>query len=423
MKALALLALVALLGVVCAQRTLVVVDDLSVKDTHSIFFKSLSDRGHVLSFSDSSASNIPLQKYGEFIYENLIVFAPKVDDSLSSEEVLAFIDSGRNVLLAADTGASATVRDIASGVGAQFADSATAVIDHLNFDQSDFDGHHSAIIADDLIDAPLFVGAKKPAPVIFRGIGQDVRDNVLNYKILSASGTAFSGRVDGKSDGKTGPKLLGRKNVLVSALQARNGARAVVSGSLALFSDLYFGQQVQKYSVDGKSSSTKAGNQDFAIELSKWVFAERGVLRYRDIYHSSKDGTTPNMYTIKDHIKYSVVIEERVNGEWVPFKANDVQLELIMLDPYVRVNLVHDGKGNYSTSSQLPDVNGVYTFKVDYQRPGYTPLTALSRVPVRPFRHNQYERFITSAFPYYAGAFSMLAGLFLFSVVFLYHKD
>lgn len=40
--ALALVALVALLGVVIGERTLVVVDDLSVKDTHSTFFKSLT---------------------------------------------------------------------------------------------------------------------------------------------------------------------------------------------------------------------------------------------------------------------------------------------------------------------------------------------------------------------------------------------
>jgi len=129
------------------------------------------------------------------------------------------------------------------------------------------------------------------------------------------------------------------------------------------------------------------------------------------------------MYTIRDFVDYSIVIEERVNGKWVPFKADDVQLEFIMLDPYVRVNLTHDGKGKYSTSFELPDVYGVFTFKVDYQRPGYTPLQAISRVPVRPFRHDQYERFIPSAYPYYAGAFSMLAGLFIFSVVFLYHKD
>ena len=79
--------------------------------------------------------------------------------------------------------------------------------------------------------------------MLFRGIGQDLRDSALNYRILSASGSAFSGRVDGKAGT---PKLLGKKNVLVSALQARNGARVVVSGSLALFSDASFGAKVQK---------------------------------------------------------------------------------------------------------------------------------------------------------------------------------
>lgn len=422
MKAVALLALVAILGVVCADRTLVVVDNLSVKDTHSIFFKSLTERGHVLNFVDKDTQHIELQKYGEYLYDNLVLFAPRVEDSLDSDEVLQFIDSGRNVLLAADSGASTTVRDVASGVGASFADSATAVIDHLNFDQSDFDGHHSVVIAEDFIkNAPLFLGHKNPAPVLFRGIGQEVRDGPLNYKILSASGTAYSGRIDGKAGT---PRLLGKKNTLVSALQARNGARVVVSGSLALFSDAFFGQQIQKYSQDGKTTATKSGNQEFSIELSKWAFAERGVLRFRDIHHANQaTGLTPNMYTIKENITYSIVIEERVGGQWVPFKANDVQLEFIMLDPYVRTNLTHDGKGKYSTSFQLPDVYGVFTFKVDYQRPGYTPISAISRVPVRPFRHDQYERFIPSAFPYYAGAFSMLGGLFIFSIVFLYHKD
>lgn len=90
---------------------------------------------------------------------------------------------------------------------------------------------------------PLFLGGKKINPVLFRGIGQDVRDSALNYRILSASGTAYSGRTDGKTNT---PKLLGNKNVLVSALQARNGARVVVSGSLALFSDAFFGAKVQK---------------------------------------------------------------------------------------------------------------------------------------------------------------------------------
>lgn len=42
---------------------------------------------------------------------------------------------------------------------------------------------------------------------------------------------------------------------------------------------------------------------------------------------------------------------------------------------------------------------------------------------VRPLQHTQYERFIPSAYPYYAGAFSMMVGLFMFSIVFLHMKE
>lgn len=109
--------------------------------------------------------------------------------------------------------------------------------------------------------------------------------------------------------------------------------------------------------------------------------------------------------------------------QFVPFKANDVQLEFRMLDPYVRLPLKADNTGRFSATFQLPDVYGIFTFKVDYTRKGYGFLTAISRVPVRPFRHNEYERFIGSAYPYYASAVSMMGGLFAFSWFFLYHRD
>ena len=45
------------------------------------------------------------------------------------------------------------------------------------------------------------------------------------------------------------------------------------------------------------------------------------------------------------------------------------------------------------------------------------------QISVRPFRHNEYERFIPAAYPYYTSAFSMMAGVLLFSFVFLYYRD
>ncbi len=45
------------------------------------------------------------------------------------------------------------------------------------------------------------------------------------------------------------------------------------------------------------------------------------------------------------------------------------------------------------------------------------------QVSVRPLQHTQYERFIPSAYPYYASSFSMMLGIFLLSLFFLHMKD
>ena len=46
-----------------------------------------------------------------------------------------------------------------------------------------------------------------------------------------------------------------------------------------------------------------------------------------------------------------------------------------------------------------------------------------AQVSVRPLQHTQYERFIPSAYPYYASAFSMMFGVVIFSVVFLHFRE
>ena len=84
--------------------------------------------------------------------------------------------------------------------------------------------------------------------------------------------------------------------------------------------------------------------------------------------------------------------------------------------------LQHDN-GRFHYTFQLPDVYGVFQFRVDYKRSGYSYLYSSSQVSVRPYRHTEYERFILSAYPYYASSFSMMFGLFIFSFVFLYYRE
>ncbi len=44
------------------------------------------------------------------------------------------------------------------------------------------------------------------------------------------------------------------------------------------------------------------------------------------------------------------------------------------------------------------------------------------QVPVRPFKHNEYERFLECAYPYYTSALSMMLGFFVLGFFYLYHK-
>ena len=79
-------------------------------------------------------------------------------------------------------------------------------------------------------------------------------------------------------------------------------------------------------------------------------------------------------------------------------------------------------QGTFSTIINVPDVYGVFKFQVVYIRSGYTSIELSEQIPVRPFRHNEYERFLVSAFPYYASVLSLMVAFVLLDVLFLYQK-
>jgi len=340
--------------------------------------------------------------------------------------VLDFIDDGHNVLLVGGTAIGKPLAAIASDCNVEFDEEGTFAIDHFNFDASEKDGQHTLLNVgvSNVADSKIIFPSKIQAPLLYKGIGQDIQeDSALLICLLHASDTAYSMSPETKIEEL---HVAGSKTCLISSLQARNNARVVFSGSLEFFSDEYFNSAAQKFSVDGKAQKyAKSGNQDFATQVVQWLFQERGILRASNVrHHRAGEKESPYTYTIKENIEYSIDIQQW-NGEtskWEPFLAEDVQLEFRMLDAYVRTGLKGDKNGRYTTSFMLPDVYGVFTFKVEYTRRGYGFLSSITRTPVRPFRHNEYERFIGSAFPYYASAFSMMGGLFLFSWFFLYHK-
>ncbi|KAK6253376.1 hypothetical protein QUC31_015096 [Theobroma cacao] len=407
------------------RRVLVLLDDFAIKSSHSLYFNSLKSRGFDLDFKLADDPKIALQRYGQYLYDALILFCPSIErfgGSIDLAAIINFVDSGHDLIIAADANASDLIREVATECGVEFDEDPSAmVIDHTSYAVSATEGDHTLIAGDDFIKSDVILGSKKiDAPVLFQGIGHSLNpSNSLVLKVLSASPAAYS--ANPKSKLSTPPSLTGSAISFVSIVQARNNARILITGSLSMFSNGFFRSHVQK--AGSPTKHEKSGNEQFLTELSKWVFHERGHLKAVNVKHHKVGETDePALYRINDDLEYSVEIYEWSGTSWEPYVADDVQVQFYMMSPYVLKTLLNNKKGLYSISFKVPDVYGVFQFKVEYQKLGYTSLSLSKQIPVRPYRHNEYERFIPTAYPYYGAAFSMMAGFFIFSFVHLYSK-
>ncbi|XP_022744946.1 dolichyl-diphosphooligosaccharide--protein glycosyltransferase 48 kDa subunit-like isoform X1 [Durio zibethinus] len=407
------------------RRVLVLLDDFAIKSSHSLYFNSLKSRGFDLDFKLADDPKIALQRYGQYLYDALILFCPSTErfrGSIDLAAIINFVDSGHDLIIAADANASDLIREVATECGVDFdEDPLSMVIDHTSYAVSETEGDHTFIASDDFIKSDVIFGSKKiDAPVLFQGIGHSLNPaNSLVLKVLSASPSAYS--ANPKSKLSTPPLLTGSAISLVSIVQARNNARILITGSLSMFSNRLFRSGVHKSGSPTKHE--KSGNEQFFTELSKWVFHERGHLKAVNVKHHKVGETNePALYRINDELEYSVEIYEWSGTSWEPYIADDVQLQFYLMSPYVLKTLSNNKNGLYSTSFKVPDVYGVFQFKVEYQKLGYTSLSLSKQIPVRPYRHNEYERFIPAAYPYYGAAFSMMTGFFIFSFVHLYSK-
>ncbi|GFY89675.1 dolichyl-diphosphooligosaccharide-protein glycosyltransferase 48kDa subunit family protein [Actinidia rufa] len=371
------------------RRILVLLDDLAIQSSHSLFFNSLQSRGFELDFKLADDPKIGLKRYGQYLYDGLIIFSPTIErfgGSVDLAAIVDFVDSGRDLIIAADTSASDLIREIAAAeCGVDFdeasiilyaLDQAAMVIDHTSYAVSDTEGGHTLIASDDFIQSDVILGRKK----------------IEGLKVLSASPSAYSANPKAKLSNP--PSLIGSAISLVSVVQARNNARVLISGSLSLFSNRFLKSGVQKAGSSIKHA--KSGNEQFLTELSKWVFHERGHLKAVNVrHHKVGEADEPAMYRINDDLEYSVEIYEWSGKSWEPYVANDVQVQFYMMSPYVLKTLSTDQKGLYFTAFKVPDVYGVFQFKVEYQQLGYTGLS-LSK---------------------------QMAGFFVFTVVYSYNKQ
>jgi len=73
------------------RRLLVLLDDLSLKSSHSIFFNSLKSRGFDLDFKLVDDQKLDLQRYDQYLYDDLILFSPSIEKKLLNPNKLLFV--------------------------------------------------------------------------------------------------------------------------------------------------------------------------------------------------------------------------------------------------------------------------------------------------------------------------------------------
>eukprot|EP00605_Chrysophyceae_sp_TOSAG23-4_P002076 GSChrysophyteH1.ASY1.ANO1.2297.1 assembled CDS len=413
-----------MMGKEIGKRTLILVDDMIVVQTHSLFLEDLKSRGHLLSYHSALDSKLQLHKFGDYLYDNIVYFAPEAEHfaKISFSDFTEFIDQGGNLLVGASGKASAGLRNFAESCGVEFDPEGSAVIDHFNVaPELDKTLQHTALLSSTTVlntaILPTFgslSGDKKK--VAYSGIGHAVEDtNILAAKTLQGNPSTYS--ADPTTPIRDFPENAGADVLLVSAIQGRNNVRTVFSGSIDMFSNEYF-------------ALSDASNRAFCADISAWAFGENGVLRFRDVTHYKKDGTPPDItrnslvYRIKDEITYSLVVEELRGGEWAPFHTDDMQVEFVMLDAHVLKTMTADRKtGRFSVTFTAPDNYGIFKFRVLYRRQGLSVLHSEEAVSLRPYKHDEYDRFLFTAYPYYTSAFSAVAGFAVFSIFFLFSSD
>ncbi|KAJ9073614.1 oligosaccharyl transferase glycoprotein complex, beta subunit [Entomophthora muscae] len=388
-------------------RVLFLTDAGFSQEKYSIFYSLLKGRGYEIKLEKATEAELSIIRSDERLYDHIIFFSPETkvkSKSLAESNILEFIGLGGNIMMVADSKVH---------------------------NATDAPNSWEHIIAHPKASKFISASTSSGRPIVFEGIAHSISNTQPQIaSLLQPSPTAYSSLQSAFGN----PGLYGTEISLVSAHQSRNNARFTVFGSTEMFSDKFLTAPVaEKLLKGGQKSHDVSGNQAFIEDLIKWTFQEAGVIKSTGFFHSKVgESERPANYRIKDEIVYSINLTEYRDGKWVAFKADDVQLEVTMLDPHIRATLpvvssVTDKAGNelatYRLKLTLPDVYGVFTFRVNYRREGLSGILVEDVIPIHPFRHNEFPRFLLQAFPYYASTFSMSAGFILFSTIWLYNRD
>lgn len=436
----------------------------------------------------STSKSIKLGKHGERVVDTLVVFAGRsLGKALSAKRLVAFMEHGGSVILAAGPDSDDGVHEALAELGIRATPRGWNMVDFhsppvvplwaingsalaeggLQGAPSGVDDGDSGatipgtVVTGAIIAAPSMVGADAAggaALLAFRGgalLLQGGGGGAGAVAVVRAESGAFAAPRTGSAPlGEHGGGCSGQDCVLVAAVQGDNGARALVlaDGGWLLSDDAWTAAV-----LDGRRGAVAAA-RPVCGRLLAWAAQRRGVIRAVGLTERRADGSPADRmhpprptadlprslfprpetavneraFRVGEEVEVEVTLQERVWVDapdvgsdpasaappaggagwwgWRGFEADGAQVEVVMLDPYVRAPLRHGGRGLHSARLRLPDQWGVFKFRLQYRRAGWTTLALHDTVTLRPLEHTEFERYIAAAAPHYvaAGACTLL---------------
>lgn len=380
------------------QRVLVVVDDTNPDVTPEAVAEPLISRGFQV--ETAGVKDHPsLSQYGERLYDNLVIVPGRVKalgSTLRQPDLLDFLSSGGNIVaLTTPRFSPLALRGLSNDLGIEVSGRGVEFVDSFNSDV-DFPQPNVITVPEGLSGSKHFEGSAVAK----------LGSNELLLGLVQSPYTSYSWNA-GKSNNDEAKTHVsdvfstGGEAFLAAGLQSLSGSRFVWVGSP------YF-----------------LTNEELAKQVTGWAFGETGNLRLNGVTHESASpedlGNSHLHYMVNEPLKYCAAIEKWNPDarEWQSYHNNeDVQLEFKMLDPYYRLNLDKHGCAVFDA----PDQYGMFTFALDYKRPGYTFLEDNQVVTIRHRANDEWDRSwsITNSWVYLAGVSTTVFGFLIFCILYL----
>ena len=170
-----------------SKKTLVLLDDWNNVETNSLFWKQITGMGYEIDFKMATDKEIKLTNYGEYIYDNIIFFAPTYSDTKKNEinikNLLQFIDDGHDLMIFGSSDASKFMRELVNEFGVDFDDYNSEVKDSLylhpdsgvkGINQQLLNLHDEEIIISKNVININNIFSKPNGYILYRGIGMDL---------------------------------------------------------------------------------------------------------------------------------------------------------------------------------------------------------------------------------------------------------